>query len=124
MQAGSCSRRMVSVGQFHDEKDRFVRRAPPAPGHRSSRDLGRFRLAVDDFGLFRSDALQWRREGLHRRLQEEPRPVIDIDLPDRLWAASVGVHEVGLLGQWAAKILRASQAIDSLLRRNLAFTNS
>src|SRR6478736_5490844 len=35
-----------------------------------------------------------------------------LDRSDQLWAAPVGVHEVWLLGQRPAKILRASQAVE------------
>ena len=57
--------------------------------------------------------------------KKEPQPVVDIDLPDQLRAAPVGVHEVRLLEQRPAKILRASQTIERPSpRRHRAFTNS
>ena len=111
-QPGSCGRRVASLGHRHDATDRFARSTAPARDRSAGCDFGCLRPALDRAGFFRTDALQWRREGLYRRMQKEPQPVVDIDLPDQLWAAPVGVHEVWLLGQRPAKILRAPQAIE------------
>jgi hypothetical protein len=108
---GSCGRRVAPLGHRHDAPDRFARCTASAPDRGACCGFGGLRPALDRAGFFRTDALQRRGENLYRRLQKEPRPVVDIDLPDRLRATPVGVHEVWLLGQWPAKILRAPQAI-------------
>jgi hypothetical protein len=95
---GSCGRLVPSLGHRHDATDRFARRPAPAQDSGGRCDFGCFRPALGRPGYFRTNALQWRGEGLYRRLQKEPQPVIYIDLPDQLRAAPVGVHEVWLLG--------------------------
>jgi len=56
-------------------------------------------------------ALQRRANELHRKLSEESRSVVPVDLCHELRRAAVELHEDGLLGQWRSKVLRSSEAV-------------
>jgi len=107
----SCGSRAASLGHRHDANDRFARHAPPAQSSNCGCDFDCIRPALGRTGVFRADALQWRGDDMHCEMQKEPRPVVDIDLPDQLRATPVGLQEDWLLGQRPTTILRASQAI-------------
>ena len=65
---------------------------------------------IDD-GLRGAHALQRRADELHRKLSEEPRSVVSVDLCHKLRRAAVELHEDGLLGQRRSKVLRSSEAV-------------